>query len=205
MIRLVLCRHGQSEADLEPRRIEGNADFPLTPLGHRQGDLLARAIAARYQVDRVITSPLVRARETAEKIAAVTGLPLTVEPRLAERSNGLLAGLTSDEADRRFPVRHPVPIHHRPPEGESYLDHFRRVADWYFATYYTEALDKKTVVVVSHGGTINCLLDAALGLPPLAQVDFLCADTCIHELHLQPGGRVRVVHLNDTSHLEGLT
>lgn len=35
MIRLVLCRHGQSEADLEPRRIEGSANFALTELGQR--------------------------------------------------------------------------------------------------------------------------------------------------------------------------
>lgn len=204
VIRLLLCRHGQSEGDLEPRRIEGNADFPLTDLGRRQGEALARRIAAGFAPDRLIASPLQRAQQTALMIADATGLPLETEPRLAERSNGRLAGLTHAEADRRYPVRHPLRVHHRPPEGESYLDQYRRVAEFYFETYFDADLNNKTILVVSHGGTINCLLDAALGLPPLADVAFTCGDTCVHELHITPGGQVRLARLNDTAHLAGL-
>jgi broad specificity phosphatase PhoE len=204
VIRLLLCRHGQSTADLEPRRIEGSADNPLTDLGRRQSEALATWLAPRYQVDRIITSPLMRARQTAAAIAAATGAPLEVEPRLAERSSGLLAGLTHAEADALYPVTHPLPMYHRPPEGESYLDQFRRVADWYFRFWDDTALDGSTQLVVAHGGTLKCLLDAALGLPPLAPVAFACADTCLHELHITPGTGVRVVRLNYTVHLEGL-
>lgn len=204
VIRLLLCRHGESEADLEPRRIEGNADFPLTPLGDRQAGALARWVAAHFAPDRLIASPLQRAQQTARKLADATGLPLETDARLAEQSHGVLAGLTQAEADRRYPVEHPVGVHHRPPEGESYLEHFSRVADFYFETYYASHLAGKTLLVVAHGGTINCLLDAALGLPPLAAVDFMCADTCLHELHITPGGRVRVMRLNETAHLAGL-
>lgn len=115
-----------------------------------------------------------------------------------------LAGLTHAEADQRYPVQHPVKVHHRPPEGESYLDPFRRVGEFYYETYYDQSLADKTLCVVAHGGTLNCLLDAAIGLPPLAEVDFSCADTSIHELQIQPGGRVRVMRLNATPHLAGL-
>ena len=204
VIRFVLCRHGESLADLEPRRIEGSADFPLSDLGHQQAAALAAWLPRAYQIDRLIASPLQRAQQTAVLIAAATGIGLELDHRLAERSTGLLAGLTRAEADQHFPVQHPVKVHHRPPEGESYLDHFRRVAEFYYETYYDQSLAGKTLCIVAHGGTLNCLLDAALGLPPLAEVDFSCADTCIHELEIQPGGRVRVKRLNATPHLESL-
>ncbi len=205
MIRLLLCRHGQSEADLNPRRIEGSADFPLTPLGRRQAEALARWVARHYQVDRLIASPLQRAQQTAQALSRALNLPVETDARLAERSTGLLAGLTLAEADRLYPRPPFRGVNHRPPEGESYLDHFRRVADWYFETYYNPELDEKTLLVVGHGGTINCLLDAALGLPPQAQVSFSCADTCLHELLVEPRGHVVVRLLNGTAHLEGLS
>lgn len=204
MFRLVLCRHGESLADLEPRRIEGSADFPLSDRGHRQAAALAGWLPQEYQIDRLITSPLQRAQQTAAKIAEAASIPLEVDPRLAERNTGRLAGLTHAEANERYPLRLPIRVHHRAPEGESYLDQFRRVADFYYETYYDQSLDGKTICVVAHGGTLNCLLDAAIGLPPLAEVDFNCADTCVHELQVQPGGRVRVQRLNATHHLAGM-
>lgn len=204
MFTLLLCRHGQSLADLEPRRIEGSADFPLSDLGRRQADLLGHRIASEYSVDRILSSPLVRAHETAGKIAGILGLPVHVEKRLAERNSGLLAGMTHEQANRLYPVHHPIPVHHRPPEGESYLDQFCRVAEFYFETYYDPNSDGQTLLVVAHGGTINCLLDAALGLPAVSRVGFECGDTSLHELRIHPGGDLIIARLNCTSHLAGL-
>lgn len=203
MLKLLICRHGESEADLEPRRIEGAADFPLTDKGHRQAERLAEAVAAQYRVDRVIASPLRRAQATAAKIAAATGAPLKTDQRLAEGSRGVLGGLTIAEADRLYPVKHPVTVIHRPPEGESYLDHYHRVAEVWFELLYDDSLDGQTICLVAHGGTINVLMDAALGLPPLAKIDFLCADTSLSELRLRDG-RVQVARWNDSTHLMGL-
>lgn len=204
VMRLLLGRHGQSIGDVEPRRIEGSADFPLTDVGRKQAKMLALAIASQYTVDRIFSSPLVRAHETATTVAGATGLTVQIDPRLAERNSGLLAGMTHEQADRLYPVSHPVPVYHRPPEGESYLDQFRRVAECYFETISNPQWAEQTVVVVAHGGTLNCMLDAALGLPPLATVDFACADGCLHELAISPGGHVRVVRLNATAHVEGI-
>ena len=204
MLRLLLCRHGQSTPDLEPRCIEGSGDFPLTDLGRRQGQALAAWLAARYQIDEIVSSPLLRAQEVARLVSAATGAPVRLEPRLAERSSGRLAGLTPDEADRAFPVRHPTPVYHKPPGGESYLDQFRRVAEWYFPLAGNPALDGRTLLAVAHGGTLTCLLNAALGLPPQSSAGFACADTGLHELHLFPDGGVRLVKLNHTAHLDGL-
>jgi broad specificity phosphatase PhoE len=205
VIRLILVRHGQSTADVEPRCIEGSGDFPLTELGRRQANALGDWLAPRYPVDQIITSPLQRARETAQILSAATGAPLRPEQRLAERASGRLAGLEPTEADRLSPRPTAMTVYHRPPGGESYLDQYRRVADFYFRLEHDGALDGKTLVIVTHGGTLKCLLDAALGLPPLNQVAFACADTSLHELHLEQAGKVRLVRLNYTVHLEGLS
>ncbi|HLN61032.1 MAG TPA: histidine phosphatase family protein, partial [Symbiobacteriaceae bacterium] len=76
MLRLLLCRHGQSTPDLEPRCIEGSGDFPLTDLGRRQGQALAAWLASRYRIDQIVSSPLMRARETAQLVGAATGAPI---------------------------------------------------------------------------------------------------------------------------------
>lgn len=205
MIRLLICRHGESTADLPPSCIEGSADFPLSDLGLRQAAALAEWLSARYRPDRILTSPLMRARQTAEAIAHVTRVPIEREQRLAERSSGRIAGLSPAEADQLFPVKqHPVPIHHRPPGGESYLDLYRRVAHLWCELYENRDLDGTTLLLVSHGGTITALMQAALGLPPTATPGFATGDTGLHELQYEPGGRVRLMRFNYTVHLEGL-
>lgn len=206
MIRLLICRHGESTADLPPTCIEGSADFPLSDLGRRQVAALAAWLGARYRPDRILTSPLMRARQTAEAVAAVTGVALEREPRLAERSTGRIAGLSPAEADQLFPVKqHPVPIHHKPPGGESYLDLYRRVAHLWSELYETDAPDGTTLLLVSHGGAITALMQAALGLPPSASGPaFATGDTGWHELQFEPRGRVRLVRFNYTVHTEGL-
>lgn len=204
MIRLLLCRHGQSTADLEPRCIEGSGDFPLTGLGLRQAGALATRIAARHRLDRIYTSPLLRAEQTARQVATATGAPLERVQALAEGASGMLAGLLPEEADRLYPVEHPVPVYHRPPGGESYIDLYRRAVDFWYRLYLSQEANGQTLLLVTHGGTMQALVGAALGLPLLTHAGFVTADTGLHELHVVPGGKVRVVRLNDTAHLEGL-
>ncbi|MDF2631217.1 MAG: phosphoglycerate mutase family protein [Symbiobacteriaceae bacterium] len=206
LIRLLICRHGESTADLPPRCIEGSADFPLSDLGMRQAAALAAWLGARYQPGRILSSPLMRARQTAEAISAATNAPLQLESRLAERSSGRIAGLRPDEADRLFPVKqHPVPINHRPPGGESYLDLYSRVAHLWCELHHDTAHDGQTLLLVSHGGAISALMQAALGLPPsVTGPAFPTDDTGLHELQFEPGGRVRLTRFNYTVHTEGL-
>ncbi|HYF91258.1 MAG TPA: histidine phosphatase family protein [Symbiobacteriaceae bacterium] len=204
MIRLLVCRHGESTADLDPCCIEGSADFPLTDRGRRQAAALGAWVAARYRVSQILTSPLLRARQTAEAVAAATGVPFRLEQRLAERSTGRLAGLLPEEADRLFPTEHPLPMHHRPPGGESYLDLYRRVAELWSLLSWDQRLDGQTLLLLTHGGAGQAFMRAALGLPPGSPAAFAAADTGLHELHCEPRGSVRLVKFNYTLHLEGL-
>lgn len=202
MIRLIVIRHGESLADLEPTRIEGQADFPLSEKGEQQVRALAARIAAEYQLGQLISSPLKRAHQTAQAVSAACGLPETLEPRLMERSSGVFGGLTPAEARERYPQeKMPWEIreHETSPEGETFLQQHARVADFWFSLYYGQG--DRTVAVVAHGGTINILYQLALGLPPRNRGLFLNDDTGVHEWQVEPGGAVLIRRHNCTRHL----
>lgn len=110
MVRLLLIRHGESEADLLHVH-EGRADFSLTPRGLQQAKALATYVATHYQVDRIYTSPLRRAAQTAALLHEATGAPQYVDDDLMEFDNGLLAGLPFAEAAVRYPKPDALPLH----------------------------------------------------------------------------------------------
>lgn len=90
--KLYFTRHGQTVWNVE-NKICGATDIGLTQLGKEQADRLGEIISAgSYGIDEILCSPLIRARETAERIAVKTGLPLRVEPRLTEQCFGRFEG-----------------------------------------------------------------------------------------------------------------
>ncbi len=98
--RVTLVRHGQTERSARGA-YSGQLDVELTDAGREQ----ARRCAERLVdggVDAVITSPLVRARDTAQEIAAVTGVPLRVDDRLIEVDYGPFEGLDRESAREKF-------------------------------------------------------------------------------------------------------
>ena len=119
-----LARHGQTEWNVAGRR-QGRLDSPLTPLGlrqaHRNADLLSS-----HQIDAIFTSPLGRARRTAEIVGETLGLPAQVLDELAEVAHGAWSGLTSAEIDAGWPgqraAREQDKYAFRFPDGESYAD-----------------------------------------------------------------------------------
>ncbi|MGN6744061.1 MAG: histidine phosphatase family protein [Amnibacterium sp.] len=101
MTDLVLVRHGETEWN-RLGRVQGRTDIPLNETGRRQ----ARAAGRRLREQRwdgIVASPLSRAAETAEIIAAEVGLPgPELVEALVERDYGAAEGLTGEELDRRF-------------------------------------------------------------------------------------------------------
>src|SRR4026208_1958995 len=95
--RFTLLRHGESVGNVQARW-QGQSEDPLTERGRAQ----ARALAERWKseaekFDLAISSPLMRARETAEIIAAALNLKVEVDPIWLERDIGEMEGLTADE------------------------------------------------------------------------------------------------------------
>lgn len=177
-MRLLVIRHGESEADLLDVH-EGRADFELTERGHRQAEAMGRYVAEHYAVDRIYHSTLKRARQTAGHLADVTGAPLFPEETLMEFDNGLIAGLERDVVREKYPEV-AVPLHASVYEQESLLT-FRYRAEFILSKLLTENDPESTVAAVTHGGMITQLYRAFLRLPVDAAVLFPTGDTGIHE------------------------
>jgi len=93
---VTLVRHGQTATSARSA-YSGRSDIPLTEIGREQARQAAQRLTGAG-VDAVITSPLIRARDTARAIADATGAPLTVDERLTEVDYGAFEGLDRAEA-----------------------------------------------------------------------------------------------------------
>jgi probable phosphoglycerate mutase len=164
--RIFLARHGQTEWNTQNRR-QGRLDSPLTDAGARQAERAASRLTPG-SVDVVFSSPLGRARQTAELFRAQVEADLVVLDELAELDHGRFGGLTEDEIDVAFPGafsdRANDKYNWRFPGGESYADvdvragaALRRIAE----------TGTRAPLVVSHEMIGRMLLRNLLGLDPL--------------------------------------
>ena len=116
---ILLVRHGETEAN-RARLALGRADPPLTERGRAQADALASRLAGSGAV-RVLSSPLARARATADAIAGVLGLPVEEEPRLVEMDYGEWDVRSFSEFPPEDLERWRTDASFAPPGGESLL------------------------------------------------------------------------------------
>lgn len=98
---LYVARHGETDWNAQGR-YQGSVDIPLNGTGLQQAAELAERVAA-LDIDVIISSPLLRARMTAEVIQRAKPVPLVFDARLVERNMGVYEGLTRDEARTRLP------------------------------------------------------------------------------------------------------
>jgi probable phosphoglycerate mutase len=163
---VVLLRHGRT-ADNASGRIQGQLDTPLDDVGRAQAAAAAEVLADAAPAV-VLTSDLVRARDTAQAVADRLGLAAVPDPRLRELDLGAWQGLTSDEARERFPDEHrawrrgeDVPRG----GGETYRQAGERAA-----ACVREQLSAVpaggVLLAVTHGGTARAALGVLLDLPP---------------------------------------
>jgi ribonuclease H / adenosylcobalamin/alpha-ribazole phosphatase len=198
----LLLRHGATELSAE-RRFAGRGDIALTKEGVKQASLAARKVAAAPGVDVILTSPLQRARRTAEAVAEVTGAPLIVDDDLIEADFGEWQGLTFAEARERWPDELAAWLatpDAAPPRGEN----FAMVALRVLAALdrLIEAHKSKRVVVVSHVTPIKTLICRALLAPPEAMFRMNLDVASLTRIDNFDNGSSLVRSLNDTSHLE---
>ena len=201
--RLILVRHGATAHNVENRFSGGNA-LPLSDLGEQQAKQLADRLATFSAISLVASSPLPRARQTADAIADRLGLPVVVVDGFTELNFGAWEGLTYHEVVREWPdewVQWSTKPDVAPPEGESIAELTRRVRR--ARDEIVARVPNGQAVVVTHVTPIKALLRVALDAPPSALFRFHLdpASVSIIDYFFDDGSSVRLV--NDTSHLDG--
>ncbi len=161
---LILMRHGETTWN-RAQRLQGHRDIPLSDAGRNQAvDAAPSVVALRPEV--IVASDLGRARETADAVAALLGLPVRVDTRLRETSMGRWEGLTRDEVvegwAREWNDWRTTSAHASPPEGESRWQVAARAAA---VVDELDGADVSRALLVSHGGTIVGLTGRLLALP----------------------------------------
>lgn len=198
--RVLLVRHGSTEHSHEGR-FSGRNELPLDAEGRRQGQALAAQVAALAPFDAIFSSPLRRARETAEVIVERTGGTVQVQPGLVETEFGDWEGLTMAEVHRKWPERlaewRETPGV-APPGGESFMEVELRTQ---------AALEEiiaghqgGRIVVVSHVTPIKTLLRLALGAPPATMFRFHLDTASLSVVDYYPDGTCSVRTINRSGH-----
>lgn len=164
--RLILWRHGRTAWNAE-RRFQGQTDVPLDEVGRRQA-AHAADLLARLSPGRIVSSDLSRARETAEALAASTGLPVHTDAGLRETYAGEWQGLTRSELEERYSddlARWSAGADVRPGGGETRLEVAERMVSA-IGRSLAQAAPGETLVVATHGGAARAAIGSLLELPP---------------------------------------
>jgi broad specificity phosphatase PhoE len=202
MRRLLLARHGQSVSNAA-RRFQGRCDVALSPLGQRQAEALGIWLHGRRRpIAAIYTSPLQRARHTAEIAAARLGASLTAVEDLRELSLGEWENCTVDEIRARPGdpylqwMRDPLAC---PPPGGEPLDLVQARVVRVIEAIQRAHPDGEDVLIVCHGGVIGVYLAHCLALPLSAIWRLSLGNGSVSEV-----APPRVLSVNDTGHLATL-
>lgn len=206
--RLYLVRHAQSGGNVSGR-FGGHSDTALSELGREQADMTAKELAKR-PIEVLYSSDLTRAVQTAEPIAAKTGVELNKTRAFRERNVGVLEGLTFEESREKHPEDYYAlvnrDINHVISGGESYRQLLRRGTG--ALTEILRVHRGRRIAIVSHTGTICYLTLFLIGAISRStrQTPWLVTSNCgINSFEIRSRRNTRVMALNDTRHLIEIT
>ena len=197
----LLLRHGQTPYSVD-KRFAGRIDIGLTELGVVQAAAAAGRLGKQGAIDAIVSSPLSRARQTAEAVASMAQVPVAVENAFEEADFGEWDGLTFAQAQERFPAAMDAWLastEAAPPGGESFAAVRSRVLDGLSRVLAAHA--GQTVLVVSHVTPMKICVAEALGAPLSALYRMHLDTACLCQVDWYPDGPAVVRSLNDISHL----
>jgi len=210
MTHLYLIRHGQAISAVE----NTFADTGLSPLGVRQAERLRDRLAASHEIvaDVLIASTFRRAKETAEIVAPALELPIIFDDEVQEWRDGL-TGDNSVSIKEYVAELNATPLDQKPffrniPAAETWVEFALRACT--ALNRITQEHAGKTIVIVCHGGIIDCSFIYCLGLSSLffPRAFFATHNTSI--THWFRGSYVDLPeswileHYNDATHLRDL-
>jgi 2,3-bisphosphoglycerate-dependent phosphoglycerate mutase len=212
-MRLLLVRHAESQGNLE-LRLQGRREYSLTERGLSQAGALASRLSCE-NLDAVYSSPIGRAMQTAEVIAAKAGLAVIPEPDFQEYDFGeKVSGLTWDEIRERNPeiieaFRNDDSEFPRYPGEEgraAFQDRVRsarrRITDRH--------PDGQSVAIITHAGPIAVMLLDALARPYTRPIPFVIDNAAISTIEVTDGAAPQlpsmvVTGINDGCHISVVT
>jgi probable phosphoglycerate mutase len=201
MLTIHLVRHGDTTQAADGI-LSGDLDPPLTAHGKEQAELLGKA-AASMKLVALYCSPKLRARQTAEPTARLTGLQPDIQPGLREIAYGAWEGRKEvevhAEAKAAFEAWHGDPSFYSPPGGETAFDIAARALP--VIRLVKERHPDGHVMLVSHKATVRVLACALLGIPlQRFRTHIACPTTSITSFELDPEGAM-LIGAADTHHL----
>ena len=200
---LYCVRHGESTYNVEGR-LQGQSRLPrLSPLGQRQSEAAAAALA-NLPIEAIYASPLPRARETADVIARVLHLEVRLDDRLKEVNVGNFEDRLRSEVELLYPNELGEWLSGNPdfaiPGGESRRQLARRGRE---ALESITRAGHRHAVVVAHGGLLVSSLKSLLGIP-LREPPLELENASITTLFFDDDGRAELVALDQVDHLADL-
>ncbi len=163
---LVLLRHGETDWNAQGRA-QGHADVPLNSVGRAQAATVAPVLAA-FEPARLWSSDLARARQTADYVAAATGLTVQPDSRLREYDMGARSGLTLADLAAAFPEEYAAWVAGRSTPRVAGEESTEQVRDRIVPALHDclKALEPgQTGIVVLHGACLKVGLMGLLGWP----------------------------------------
>ena len=187
-MKIYLIRHGQTDWNLQGR-FQGREDIMLNETGILQAYECGKALAGE-DFKAVITSPLVRARKTAEIIAEVVGAKqFIVDEAITERDFKTISGMTKEERDA-FYASGGID------DKEPFEDLCRRMMDG--IRKYAEQFYDNNIIMVSHGASINSVV-SVLSNGETGTGKLLLKNTCINIINYSKDGQLKLEHINLTA------
>lgn len=196
-MELLLVRHGVTAHNVG-RIFMGWDPVPLAPEGREQVTRLGERLRGE-RIDRLVTSDVARALESAEILSRATGVTAELAPALREVDVGEARGIAYDEAERRWPGILAPEGEVRFPGGESFSGLADRATAYLRESVIRENEDR--VLVVCHGGVVRGIAARLLDRP-LRDLDPFAVDNASLSILRIVAGRTELALWNDTAHLD---
>ncbi len=193
---LTLVRHGRTTANAAGL-LQGRVDNPLDELGEAQAVAVGLAIGDE-SIDRIVCSPLLRARQTAQTIADRAGVNIEFDDRFVELDYGEYDSIPLSDLPADVWAQWLEDPQFTPPGGESLLDLRHRV--WSALEELTQAASDSHVVVVCHTTPIKAAVQWALGVDDDLSWRMRLDTAAVCRVGFR-GSRPVLMSFNDVSHL----
>lgn len=144
-MKLYVARHGQTQWNVN-NMVCGSTNIPLTDFGKSQAEVLAKQLADK-KIDIIISSPMLRAMQTAHPISVAVGVTVMIDDRLLEHDYGCFEGFDRSKSEY---WQQKTQFAKKFPQGESLLQFSHRI--YSFLDDVKKAYPDKTVLLVCHGG-----------------------------------------------------